>query len=81
MTRRQESKPVVLMVPVNLRNFFPTNTMLNFFNWIEPGYHFQGEREFTDVVQKVMHALKRTDSGKDGEADERLLRLAGASES
>lgn len=42
MTRRQESKPVVLMVPVNLRNFFPTNTMLNFFNWIEPGYHFQG---------------------------------------
>ena len=54
MTRRQESKPVVLMVPVNLRNFFPTNTMLNFFNWIEPGYHFQGEKEeFTDVVQKV----------------------------
>lgn len=59
MTRRQESKPVVLMVPVNLRNFFPTNTMLNFFNWIEPGYHFQGgKEEFTDVVQKVNACFK-----------------------
>lgn len=59
MTRRQESKPVVLMVPVNLRNFFPTNTMLNFFNWIEPGYHFQGgKEEFKDVVQKVNACFK-----------------------
>ena len=59
MTRRQESKPVVLMVPVNLRNFFPTNTMLNFFNWIEPGYHFQGgKEEFADVVQKVNACFK-----------------------
>lgn len=54
MTRRQEEKPVVLMVPVNLRKFFPTNSMTNFFNWIEPGYHFgQGNDDFAQVVAKV----------------------------
>ena len=52
MTRRQESKPVVLMVPVNLRNFFPTNTMLNFFNWIEPGYNFTTQDQSFEAVLK-----------------------------
>lgn len=40
MTKQQEKHPVVLMIPVNLRKFFPSDSMLNFFNWIEPGYHF-----------------------------------------
>lgn len=54
MSRRQEEKPVVLMVPVNLRKFFPSNSMLNFFNWIEPGYHFgQGKDDFAQVVARV----------------------------
>lgn len=30
MTRQQEKHPVVLMVPVNLRKFFPSDSMLNF---------------------------------------------------
>ena len=37
MTRLQEKDPVVLMVPVNLRKFFPSDSMLNFFSWIESG--------------------------------------------
>lgn len=40
MTRMQENRPVVLMVPVNLRNYFPSASMLNFFGWIKPGYQF-----------------------------------------
>ena len=40
MSKMQEHRPVVLMVPVNLRKFFPSASMLNFFNWIEPGYDF-----------------------------------------
>ena len=40
MSKMQEKRPVVLMVPVNLRKFFPSTSMLNFFNWIEPGYDF-----------------------------------------
>ena len=59
MSKMQKKKPVVLMVPVNLRKFFPSSSMLNFFNWIEPGYHFQGgKEEFTDVVQKVNVCFK-----------------------
>ena len=59
MSKMQKKKPVVLMVPVNLRKFFPSSSMLNFFNWIEPGYHFQGgKEEFTDVVQKVNACFK-----------------------
>ena len=51
MSHRQEKDPVVLMIPVNLRKFFPSNSMLNFFNWIEPGYHFdKGRDTFEDVL-------------------------------
>lgn len=53
-SRRQRRKPVILMVPVNLRKYFPSSSMLNFFGWIEPGYLFAEEDfSFTDVVQSV----------------------------
>ena len=59
MTRRQEKNPVVLMVPVNLRKFFSSNSMLNFFNWIEPGYHFEnGEESFENVLNCVKEYFK-----------------------
>lgn len=59
MSRLQEHRPVILMVPVNLRKFFPSESMLNFFNWIEPGYHF-GERDgsFEDVLEVVKRYFK-----------------------
>lgn len=42
------------MVPVNLRKFFPSESMLNFFGWIEPGYQFpEGDYEFEDIVRTV----------------------------
>lgn len=54
MSRQQEKWPVVLMVPVNLRKFFPSDSMLNFFHWIEPGYDFQnGQGSFTEVLEQV----------------------------
>lgn len=54
MTKQQEKHPVVLMVPVNLRKFFPSESMLNFFNWIEPGYHFgEGGGSFEEVLEHV----------------------------
>ena len=40
MSKMQKKRSVILMVPVNLRKFFPSTSMLNFFNWIEPGYDF-----------------------------------------
>ena len=54
MSRMQEKKPVILMVPVNLRKIFPSDSMLNFFGYIEPGYQFGGgEDSFEDVLEAV----------------------------
>lgn len=54
MGRMQEKKPVILMVPVNLRKIFPSDSMLNFFGYIEPGYQFGGGKDsFEDVLEAV----------------------------
>ena len=54
MSRMQEKKPVILMVPVNLRKIFPSDSMLNFFGYIEPGYQFGGGKDsFEDVLEAV----------------------------
>lgn len=59
MPKRQEKKPIVLMVPVNLRKFFPSESMLNFFGWIEPGYRFDTENNrFEDVLAAVKDYFK-----------------------
>ncbi len=54
MSRMQEKKPVILMVPVNLRKIFLSDSMLNFFGYIEPGYQFGGGKDsFEDVLEAV----------------------------
>ena len=51
--RSRQKKPVALMVPVNLRNYFPSQSMGNFFGWIEVGYTFSENSTFMDVVDEV----------------------------
>lgn len=59
MSSIQEKKPIVLMIPVNLRKFFPSESMLNFFGWIEPGYKFTaGEDSFEQVLAAVNEYFK-----------------------
>lgn len=29
----RQKKPIALMIPVNLRNYFPSQSMTNFFGW------------------------------------------------
>ncbi len=48
-------KPITLMIPVNLRNYFPSSSMTNFFGWIEAGYRF----EPGTTVQEVLQHLKK----------------------
>lgn len=51
MSAHQKKKPVVLMIPVNLRNYFPSESVRNFFGWIDIGYDFSSQsQEFSDVV-------------------------------
>lgn len=59
MPVNKKRKTVVLMVPVNLRNFFPSFSMLNFWGWIEPFYRFSGkELTFEDVISHVKNYFK-----------------------
>lgn len=60
MTVRQRKKPVSLMIPVNLRNYYPSNSARNFFGWIDIGYYFleQSDR-FEDVVLFVKQFFEK----------------------
>lgn len=54
MSLSRRSREVILMVPVNLRKFFSSSSMLNFFGWIEPGYRFpEGDYDFKDILKTV----------------------------
>lgn len=60
MSRSRRRKSISLMVPVNLRKYFPSSSMLNFFGWIEPGYHFGREdSSFEDIVSAVSDYFKQ----------------------
>ena len=43
-------KPVSLMVPANLRNFFPSASMTNFWSWIEIACDLGPEASFEDAL-------------------------------
>ena len=57
--RLQARRPITLMVPVNLRNYFPSHSMTNFFGWIEVGYTFEESTTFADVLLKVRRLFER----------------------
>ena len=51
--KNQQKRPIALMIPVNLRNYFPSQSMTNFFGWIEVGYTFSDTTTFEDVLMDV----------------------------
>ena len=42
--KNRQKRPIALMIPVNLRNYFPSQSMGNFFGWIEVGYTLRMKR-------------------------------------
>lgn len=60
MPQRLRGKPVVLAVPVNLRNYFPSASVRNFFSLIEVEYCFAGRSgALEDIIQAVDEAFRR----------------------
>lgn len=59
LPKRQMGKWVSLMIPVNLRNYFPSQSMTNFFGWIEVGYRFEEKTCFEDVLSEVKKQFER----------------------
>ena len=51
--KSRQKRPIALMVPVNLRNYFPSQSMGNFFGWIEVGHVFSDNTTFHDVLSHV----------------------------
>ena len=51
--QNQAKKPIGLMIPVNLRNYFPSRSMANFFGWIEISCYFSAETTFEDILGSV----------------------------
>lgn len=60
MSPRQKRRPVALMVPVNLRRFFPSESMRNFFGWLDVGCQFgEGEADLEEVIRQVDAFFRR----------------------
>lgn len=63
-------KPVSLMIPVNLRNFFPSGSMTNFWSWIEASHALSEETEFSEVIR-----LMQSSFGKEALKEEISVRM------
>lgn len=57
--KSQQKKPIGLMIPVNLRNYFPSDSMANFFGWIEVKYHFKQNTVLRDVVEEIKNQFEK----------------------
>ncbi len=68
--RSRLKKPVSLMIPVNLRNFFPSESMTNFWSWIETAQTLGENASFADVVGRMKEAF-----GKDSLREEISCRM------
>ncbi|MHA1202193.1 MAG: hypothetical protein ACTSQ4_06710 [Candidatus Heimdallarchaeaceae archaeon] len=57
---KKNLKPIRIMVPVNLRNLFPSKTMRNFSLYILPGIDPRlGQYNFDEIVRQVHHFMKK----------------------
>ncbi len=52
---RDEKRPVVITVPVNLRNYFPSESARNFFTTINVGYDFDRQPDGLDNITAHIH--------------------------
>ena len=55
MRLRETGRPVVITIPVNLRNYFPSGTARNFFGIINLGYDFSRQE---DSIESVIAFIK-----------------------
>ena len=60
MPTRQRKRPVTISVPVNLRNFFPSDTLRNFFNNIDVSHTIDGSETLEALAGKFDRELKES---------------------
>lgn len=56
-----KNRPVIVMVPVNLRNYFPSQTAKNFFAMISVTYDFsKGSGEIEEIIDAIDQSFKES---------------------
>ncbi len=58
MTMREKKRPIYITVPVNLRKYFPSKTIRNFFHTISVSYRLKEEDSFEDILRSVDKQMK-----------------------
>lgn len=58
MPFRQRRKPVTISIPVNLRNYYPSDTLRNFFNNVDVSHVFDGTETLEDLAAEFDRKLK-----------------------
>lgn len=63
--KRHRMKPIKIGIPVNLRKFYPTNTLRNFASYINPGIDPKlGDFTFEEVLNIVHHQMSLENTEK-----------------
>ncbi len=58
MSIKEQRKPIVIAVPVNLRNYYPSYTVRNFFSAVNISYKYNGE-DIATICSKVNEEFNR----------------------
>lgn len=74
MSRKDKKRPIVITVPVNLRKYFKSNTVRNFFNTIDIRYKAKEEDRLEDIIEIVDKQFK--ENLKKEKLDESMNSLA-----
>ena len=63
--KKKIKKPIYVCVPVNLRKFYPTNTLRNFSSFVNVGIDpILGEYSFDEAIREISSQLRYTTSEK-----------------
>ncbi len=57
MNLREQKEPVVITIPVNLRNYFPSESARNFFTVINAGYNFSYQEDSLEAVASCIRQV------------------------
>lgn len=58
MPTRQHKKPITISLPVNLRNYYPSDTSRNFFNSVQVSHVFEGNETVESLSKEFDKKLK-----------------------
>lgn len=59
MDPRERHKPVSVSIPVNLRNYFPSDTARNFFGIVDIAYDYENGEDLSTICQHVAVSLQQ----------------------